>query len=167
MYSVRHWRWCETPRNHVGPPEHSNPVVRCTTEIFRSKQNRNMPQKSKQLSPLAADNTRNTVPLSPFSRNVTRVCNHAGHDLLRSRSSIRSRPFHKTKNVVIIMWGMNSWGRDQPSTLALSTELKMCVHNHAGYELLTLRSTINPADVVSWRGRWSEPGWLAAIKKTR
>ena len=59
-------RWSETPRNHVGPPEHSNSVVRWTTEIFSSKQNRNMAKKSKQSSPLAADNTRNTVPLSPL-----------------------------------------------------------------------------------------------------
>ena len=59
-------RWSETPRNHVGPPEHSNPVVRWTTEIFSSKQNRNMAKKSKQSSPLAADNTRNTVPLLPL-----------------------------------------------------------------------------------------------------
>ena len=100
-------RWSETPRNHVGPPEHSNPVVRWTTEIFSSKQNRNMAKKSKQSSPLAADNTRNTVPLSPLFTNKTSVNNHAGHELLRSRLTIRSRPFYETKDVFIIMRDMN------------------------------------------------------------
>ena len=109
-------RWSETPRNHVGPPEHSNPVVRWTTEIFSSKQNRNMAKKSKQSSPLAADNTRNTVPLSPLFTNKTSVNNHAGHELLRSRLTIRSRPFYGTKDVFIIMRDMNYWGRDRPST---------------------------------------------------
>ena len=60
----------------------------------------------------------------PFSRNKTSVYNHAGHELLRSRLTIR---------------------------FCLFTELKICVHNHAGYELLRPRSTINPADVVSKR----------------
>ena len=41
-------RWSETPRNHVGPPEHSNPVVQWTTKIFSSKQSRNMAKKSKK-----------------------------------------------------------------------------------------------------------------------
>ena len=76
-------RWSETPRNHVGPPEHSNPVVRWTTEIFGSKQNRNMAKKSKQSSPLAADNT-----------------NYKKH-------STALAPFHGTKQVFIIMLGMN------------------------------------------------------------
>ena len=57
----------------------------------------------------------------PFSRNKTSVYNHAGHEPLRSRLPIRSRPFYGTKD------------------------------NHAGYELLRSRSTINPADVVSKR----------------
>ena len=48
---------------------------------------------------------------------------------------------------------MNYWGRDWPSALALFTELEICVLNHAGYELLRLRPTINPADVVSKRHR--------------
>ena len=46
---------------------------------------------------------------------------------------------------------MNYWGWDWPSALVLFTELKICVHNHAGYELLRPRSTINPADVASKR----------------
>ena len=73
------------------------PMVRWTTKIFSSKQNRIMAKKSKQSSPLVADYTKNTVPLSPFSRNKTHVYNHARHELLRSRSSIRSRSFHWTK----------------------------------------------------------------------
>ena len=94
-------RWSETPRNHVGPPEHSNPVVRWTTEIFGSKQNRNMAKKSKQSSPLAANNTRNTLTYRSrhFSRNKTSVYNHAGHELLRSRLTIPSSPFYGTKDM--------------------------------------------------------------------
>ena len=57
---------------------------------------------------------------------------------------------------------MNYWGRDWPSALALFTELKICVHNHAGYELLRPRSTINPADVVSKR----HPSQLAPVSAT-
>ena len=72
----------------------------------------------------------------PFSRNKTSVYNHAGHELLRSRLTIRSRPVYGTKD--------------------------MCVHNHAGYELLRPRSTINPADVVSKR----HPPQLAPVAET-
>ena len=43
----------------------------------------------------------------PFSRNKTSVNNHAGHELLRSRLTIRSRPFYGTKDVFIIMRDMN------------------------------------------------------------
>ena len=57
---------------------------------------------------------------------------------------------------------MNHWGRDWPSAFALFTELKICVHNHAGYELLRSRSTINPADVVSKR----HPPQLAPVAET-
>ena len=57
---------------------------------------------------------------------------------------------------------MNYRGRDWPSALALFTELKICVHNHAGYELLRPRSTINPADVVSKR----HPPQLAPVSAT-
>ena len=70
-------QWSETPRNHVGPPEHSNPVVRWTTEIFSSKQNRNMAVKSKPIIQEKQYCSR------PFSRNKTSVYNHAGHELLR------------------------------------------------------------------------------------
>ena len=58
-----------------------------------------------------------------------------GKKLLRSRLTIRSRPF---------------------------MELKICVHNHAEYELLRPRSTINPADVVSKR----HPPQLAPVAET-
>ena len=54
------------PQKSCRTTRHSNPLVRWTTEIFSSKQNRNMTKKSKQSTPLAADNTRNTVPLSPL-----------------------------------------------------------------------------------------------------
>ena len=92
-------RWSETPRNHVGPPEHSNPAVRWTTEIFGSKQNRNMAKKSKQSSPLRPIIQETRYRSRPFSRNKTSVDNHAGHELLRSRLTIRSRPFYGTKDM--------------------------------------------------------------------
>ena len=44
----------------------------------------------------------------------------------------------------------------------LFTELKICVHNHAGYELLRPRSAINPADVVSKR----HPPQLTPVAET-
>ena len=72
----------------------------------------------------------------PFSRNKTSVYNHAGQKTIEVEIDHPLSPFF--------------------------TELKICVHNHAGYELLRPRSTINPADVVSKR----HPPQLAPVAET-
>ena len=66
-------RWSETTRNYVGPPEHSYPVVLWTTKISSPNHNHNMPQRYKQLSQLAGDNTRNPVP-SPTLLTQQNMC---------------------------------------------------------------------------------------------
>ena len=66
-------RWSETTRNYVGPPEHSYPVVLWTIKISSPNHKRNMPQRYKQLSQLAGDNTTNTVPSPTLLTEKTRV----------------------------------------------------------------------------------------------
>ena len=89
IVSVHNWRWSETTKNYVGPPEYSYPVVLWTTKISSPNQNCDMPQRylnncrhSRVIIP------ETLYPLSPFWQNKTRVGNHEGHKLLTLRSII-------------------------------------------------------------------------------
>ena len=106
VYNIHNWRWSETTRNYVGPPEHSYPVVLWTTKISSPKPNRNMPQRYKQLSPLET-----LYPLSPFLGNKTRVRNHEGHELLTLRSIIILEPSPVDMPFVVLQnyWCGNTW----------------------------------------------------------
>ena len=123
--SVRHWRWSGGPR----PPEIMSDHQNIQTQWSDG------PPKFSALSKIVK-----------WQKN--RSYRRHSQPIIQE-TLYRSRPFHGTKQVFIIMLGMNYWGRDWPSALVLFTELKICVNNHAGYELLRPRSTINPADVVS------------------
>ena len=119
IISVRHWRWSGGPRPPEIMPDHQNiqtqwsdgpPKFSALSKIVTWPKNRSNRRHSRPIIQETRYRSR------PFSRNKTSVNNHAGHELLRSRLTIRSRPFYGTKDVFIIMRDMNYWGRDRPST---------------------------------------------------
>ena len=101
-HSVRHWRWSGGPRPQENMSDHQNIQTQWSDG----------PPKFSALSKIVTwlknlSNGRHSRPIiqetqyrfRPFSRNKISVYNHAGHELLRSRLTIRSRPFYGTKDM--------------------------------------------------------------------
>ena len=85
----------------------SYPVVRWTSKISSPNENCNMLKKSKQLLPLA------------------------GYNQIIIETLCHFRPFHRTKHVLLIMSGMNSWGRDLSLSMLLLYKITDVEIHHA------------------------------------